>query len=64
MERTSFCAEIKITGMDRVAASALRRRQVSKPSSPGIMISSRTISGAALWQILRPVSPSGASNTS
>jgi len=38
-------AVMKMTGTSRVAAAALSRRQVSKPSSPGIMTSSSTRSG-------------------
>src|SRR5712691_7201808 len=43
---------MKMTGTLLRPASRLRRRQVSKPSMPGITASSRTISGV-IWSTIR-----------
>jgi len=44
-------------GIGLVAGSALSRRHTSKPSMPGIMISSRIKSGLVFWAMLSAVSP-------
>ncbi|MNT13897.1 hypothetical protein D3C72_1488800 [compost metagenome] len=52
------------TGICRVFGSSLRRRQVSNPSMPGIMTSSRIRSGCSAMARLMAVSPSPQVRTS
>jgi hypothetical protein len=54
---------MKITGMCASAASALMRRQVSKPERPGIMPSSRMASGTTSSSRCSADSPSAATST-
>ena len=54
---------MKMMGMCAVVGDALRRRATSKPSMPGIMASSKTMSGKACAARCSAASPCMATST-
>ena len=55
---------MKTTGISRVASFSFSRRQVSNPSIPGIITSSRIRSGCTCFNRSKAFSPSVATLTS
>ena len=54
---------MKTMGMAAVSGAAFSRRATSKPSMPGIIASSSTMSGRAWWARAMALGPSVATST-